>query len=182
MWAATRQRCQGVVLPPGRMLFRTQRRTHSTVRHARQHGEVRIVGDGANHWSTIHLDDLQGATLSARRHQPGRWRTLHGLRRHAPTPGEDCPRRGQSLRRRCCPAQIPLAEHQQISCWPTAWRWIAARPAPRRRATSVGPSQTFRVRRDPRRIVPLSTDERCSLRFDQAVRPPVNRRQLARLQ
>lgn len=49
---------RGVVLRPGTVFGRGAGRIAAFFRDAREHGEVRIVGDGNNHWSTIHVDDL----------------------------------------------------------------------------------------------------------------------------
>ena len=63
--AATTRGVKGVVLRPGTVFGRNGGRIAAMFRDARQHGEVRIVGDGANHWSTIHVDDLAQLYLHA---------------------------------------------------------------------------------------------------------------------
>jgi nucleoside-diphosphate-sugar epimerase len=49
---------QGTVLRPGVVYGRRGGRVAAMFRDAREHGAVKLVGDGANHWSTIHADDL----------------------------------------------------------------------------------------------------------------------------
>ena len=63
--ASTSRGVKGVVLRPGTVFGRNGGRIAAMFRDARQHGEVRIVGDGANHWSTIHIDDLAQLYLHA---------------------------------------------------------------------------------------------------------------------
>jgi nucleoside-diphosphate-sugar epimerase len=49
---------QGTVLRPGVVYGRRGGRVAAMFRDAREHGAVKLVGDGANHLSTIHADDL----------------------------------------------------------------------------------------------------------------------------
>jgi nucleoside-diphosphate-sugar epimerase len=56
--ASTGRGVKGVVLRPGTVFGRNGGRIAAMFRDAREHGEVRIVGEGNNHWSTIHVDDL----------------------------------------------------------------------------------------------------------------------------
>ncbi len=49
---------QGVVLRPGMVYGRRGGFVAAMFRDARQHGAVKVVGDGGNHWSSIHADDL----------------------------------------------------------------------------------------------------------------------------
>ncbi len=49
---------KSVVLRPGTVHGRGGGRLDGFFQDARTHGAVRIVGDGHNHWSNIHLDDL----------------------------------------------------------------------------------------------------------------------------
>lgn len=49
---------KGVVLRPGTVYGRKSGRVAVMFREARSAGRVSVVGDGENHWSTIHVDDL----------------------------------------------------------------------------------------------------------------------------
>ena len=49
---------KGVVLRPGTVFGRKGGRVAGMFQDARTMGAVRIVGDGENHWSTVHVDDL----------------------------------------------------------------------------------------------------------------------------
>ncbi|MGD0578011.1 MAG: NAD-dependent epimerase/dehydratase family protein [Bryobacteraceae bacterium] len=52
------QGVQGVVLRPGMVYGRRGGFVAAMFGDARQHGAVKVVGDGLNHWSSIHADDL----------------------------------------------------------------------------------------------------------------------------
>jgi len=49
---------KGVVLRPGTVYGRNAGRVRAMFREARTAGRVSVVGNGENHWSTIHVDDL----------------------------------------------------------------------------------------------------------------------------
>jgi nucleoside-diphosphate-sugar epimerase len=49
---------KGVVLRPGMVYGRKGGALAGMFNSAREHGAVRIIGSGENHWSTVHLDDL----------------------------------------------------------------------------------------------------------------------------
>ena len=52
------QGVQGVVLRPGMVYGRRGGFVAAMFKDAREHGAVKIVGDGQNHWSSVHADDL----------------------------------------------------------------------------------------------------------------------------
>lgn len=61
---------KGVVLRPGTVFGRSGGRVASMFRDARTLGLVRVAGNGENHWSTIHVDDLADLYVRAVTHPP----------------------------------------------------------------------------------------------------------------
>ena len=56
--AAAQRGVQGVVLRPAMVYGRNGGLLTSFVQSAREHGAARIIGDGGNRWSFVHVDDL----------------------------------------------------------------------------------------------------------------------------
>jgi nucleoside-diphosphate-sugar epimerase len=55
---AARQGVQGIVLRPAMVYGRGGGLVASFVQSARAHGAARVIGDGGNRWTFVHLDDL----------------------------------------------------------------------------------------------------------------------------
>ena len=108
------QGVQGVVLRPGMVYGRRGGFVAAMYKDAREHGAVKIVGDGQNHWSSVHADDL--ADLYVRvLERARRRRAVCGLHGRAAAGSQDRSGREPRLRRR---------GQNRISCRST-------RPAPR---------------------------------------------------
>ncbi|MBI5282057.1 MAG: NAD-dependent epimerase/dehydratase family protein [Candidatus Solibacter usitatus] len=56
--AAKERGVKSVVLRPGMVHGRKGGALAGLFQSAREHGAVRIIGNGENHWSTVHIDDL----------------------------------------------------------------------------------------------------------------------------
>jgi nucleoside-diphosphate-sugar epimerase len=68
--AAAGQGIRTVVIRPGMVYGRGAGAPTSFVQSARQEGAARFVGDGANHWSLVDVDDLADLYVRALEHAP----------------------------------------------------------------------------------------------------------------
>ncbi len=68
--AAAGQGIRTVVIRPGMVYGRGAGAPTSFVQSARQEGAARFVGDGANHWSLVDVDDLGDLYVRALEHAP----------------------------------------------------------------------------------------------------------------
>lgn len=71
VWEAVRQGVQGVVLRPAMVYGRGGGLVSSFVQSAREHGAARVIGNGENRWTFVHVDDLAALYVLALRAAAG---------------------------------------------------------------------------------------------------------------
>jgi nucleoside-diphosphate-sugar epimerase len=77
--AAAKQGVQGIVLRPAMVYGHSGGLVHSFVQSAREQGAARVVGDGRNRWTFVHLDDLAELYVRALGAAAGTvWFAAHG--------------------------------------------------------------------------------------------------------
>jgi nucleoside-diphosphate-sugar epimerase len=69
--AAASHGVQGIVLRPAMVYGHRGGLVNSLVQSAREHGAARVIGDGQNHWTFVHLDDLADLYVRALRAASG---------------------------------------------------------------------------------------------------------------